>query len=88
MKHNHDSWANKVVGCPMFILQYKLKMLKIELQNWNKNSIGHVHNVVLLKQSLLLGIQQTLKTASLSDIDGFFCQEKIAKEELGHEYFS
>jgi len=31
MKLIHDSWANKVVGCPMFILHHKLKMFKIEL---------------------------------------------------------
>ncbi|XP_068504366.1 uncharacterized protein [Phaseolus vulgaris] len=33
---------------------------------------------------LLLGIQQTIDIASLSNIDGLICQEKIAKEELGH----
>ena len=80
----HDFWANKVVGCPMFILQHKLKRLKIELRDWNKNSFGNVHNVVLLKQGLLLSIQQNLEIASLSDIDGLLCQEKIAKEELDH----
>jgi len=32
LKLIHDSWANKVVGCPMFILQHKLKRLKIELR--------------------------------------------------------
>jgi len=42
----------------MFILQHKLKRLKIELREWNKNSYGNVHNAVLLKQGLLLGIQQ------------------------------
>jgi len=31
MKLIHDSWTNTVVGCPMFILQHKLKRLKIEL---------------------------------------------------------
>jgi len=40
-----DSWANTIVGCPMFILQHKLKRLKIELRSWNKNSFGNVHNV-------------------------------------------
>jgi len=58
-------------------------MLKIELRDWNKISFGNVHNVVLLKQGLL-DIQQNLETASLSDIDGFLCQEKIVKEELDH----
>ena len=81
MKLIHDSWANKVVGCPMFILQHKLKKLKLELRDWNKNSFGNVHNAVLLKQGILLGIQKNLETASLSDNDGLLCQEK---EELDH----
>jgi len=33
MKLIHDSWANKVVSCHMFILQHKLKRLKIELRD-------------------------------------------------------
>jgi len=66
----------------MFILQQKLKGLKIELGDWNKNSFGNVHNAVLLNQGLQLGIQQTLETASMYDIDELLCQEKIAKEEL------
>jgi len=45
----HDYWANKVVDCPMFILQHKLKRLKIELRDWNKISFGNVHNAVLFK---------------------------------------
>jgi len=84
LKLIHDSWNNKVVGCPMFILQHKLKRLKIELRDWNKNSFGNVHNAVILKQGLLLGIQQNLETPSMSDIDGLLYQEKIAKEELDH----
>jgi len=85
LKLIHDSWDNKVVGCPMFILQHKLKSLKIELHDWNKNSFSNVHNVVLLKQSLLLGIQQTLETASMSDIDRLLSQEKITKVELDQD---
>jgi len=68
----------------MFILQHKLKRLKIDLRDWNKNSFGNVHNAVLLKQGLLLGIQQNLETVSLSNIVGLLCQEKIVKEELNH----
>jgi len=84
LKLIHDSLTNKVVGCPMFILQHKLKRLKIELRDWNKNSFDDVHNTVLLKHGLLLGIQLNLETASMSDIDGLICQEKIVKEELDH----
>jgi len=68
----------------MFILQHKFKRLKIELRDWNKNSFGNVHNAIILKQGLFLGIQQNLETTSISDIDGLLCQEKIAKEELDH----
>jgi len=60
--------------------------LKIELRDWNKILFGNVHNVVLLKQGLLLGIQQALESASLSDIDGLLCQEKINKEKLDHAF--
>jgi len=72
-----------------YALQHKLKRLKIELRDWNKNFFGNVHNVVILKQGLLLhiqhiDIQQNLETTSMSDIDGLLCQEKIAKEELDH----
>jgi len=87
LKLIHDSWANKVVGCPMFILQHKLKRLKIELRDWNKKSFGNVNNAVLLKQGLLLGIKQKLETASLFDINGLLCQEKIVKEELDHALY-
>jgi len=58
--------------------------LKIKLRDWNKNSLSNVHNAVLLKQGLLLSIQQNLETTCLSNIDGLLCQEKIAKEELDH----
>jgi len=61
----------------MFILQHKLKRLKTELRDWNKNSSGNVYNVVIFKQGLLLDIQQNLDIASMFDIDGFLCQEKI-----------
>jgi len=68
-------------------LQHKLKRLKTELRDWNKNSFGNVHNAVILKQGLLLGIQQNFETASMSDIDELLCHEKIAKEELDHALY-
>jgi len=60
--------------------------LKIELRDWNENYFGNVHNTALLKQGLLLGIQQNLETATMSDIDGLICQEKIAKEVFDHAF--
>jgi len=57
----------------MFILQHKLKSLKLELRDWNKNYFGNVHNSVLLKQGILLSIQKSLEIVSLSDSDGLLC---------------
>ncbi|XP_068461592.1 uncharacterized protein [Phaseolus vulgaris] len=45
--------------------------LKLIYDSWNN-------------KGLLLGIQQNLETARMSDIDGLLYQEKIAKEELNH----
>jgi len=86
MKLIHDSWTNTVVGCSMFILQHKLKRLKIELRSWNKNFVGNVQNEVFLKQTSLLAIQQSLETTSLFVLDVLICQEKIAKEKLDHAF--
>jgi len=55
---------NIVVGCPMYILQHRLKRLKIELKNWNKISFGNIQNEVILKYNSLLAIQQRLETAN------------------------
>jgi len=79
MKLIHDY---SVVGCFKFILQHKLKRLKIELRGWNKNSFGNVHKTMLLKQASLLGIQQNLESTSLYDIDGLICQEMMVRRSL------
>ena len=39
-----------MVGCHVFILQQKLKRLKISFKDWNKNVSGNVHEVVVDKQ--------------------------------------
>jgi len=59
-----DSLDNKVVGCPMFILQHKFKRLEMELWDWNKNSFGNIHNAVCL---ILMGffVKKTLLRRSL-----------------------
>jgi len=48
-----QSWDEIVVGCHMFILQQKLKRLKLSLKDWNKNVFGNVHEVVVDKQKIL-----------------------------------
>jgi len=81
MKLINDYWKNIVVGCLMFILQHKLKRLKIELRSWNKNSFGNVQNEVILKQTSLLAIQQSLETVSSPVLDMLICQQNTAKME-------
>jgi len=39
-------WNNPIVGCPMYVLSQKLKVLKENLKSWNKNSLGNIHNRV------------------------------------------
>ena len=80
----HDSWNNIVVGCFVYILQHKLKRLKIKLRSWNKNSFGNVQNEVILKQTFLLAIQQSLETTSLLILKTLICQKKTTTEELDH----
>jgi len=41
-----ESWNTPVIGCPMFILTKKLKILKEKLKVWNKDCYGNVHEFV------------------------------------------
>jgi exonuclease III len=41
-----DSWKERVIGCPMFILSTKLKRLKERIICWNKDIFGNVHSYV------------------------------------------
>ncbi|MCH81555.1 hypothetical protein A2U01_0002345, partial [Trifolium medium] len=41
-----DCWKTVVLGCPMFILSKKLKILKDKLKTWNKECFGNVHSLV------------------------------------------
>ena len=68
----HDFWKNTIVGCLMYILQHKLKKLKIELIRWNKNSFGNVQKEMFLKQNTT----QVIKT--------LISHENTVKEELDH----
>ncbi|MCH84506.1 RNA-directed DNA polymerase (Reverse transcriptase), partial [Trifolium medium] len=41
-----DCWGKTVVGCPMYILSQKLKLVKDKLKSWNKVCFGNVHESV------------------------------------------
>ena len=40
-------WSCQVLGCPMVVLQQKLKMLKCKLKTWIKNVYGNAHQLVV-----------------------------------------
>ncbi|KAF1876311.1 hypothetical protein Lal_00029658 [Lupinus albus] len=41
-----EVWRMEVVGCPMFALSQKLKLLKNELKSWNTLALGNIHDRV------------------------------------------
>ncbi|XP_058751049.1 uncharacterized protein LOC131624079 [Vicia villosa] len=48
-----DTWKTHVVGCPMFVLEKKLKIIKSRLKDWNRTCFGNVHiNVSKAEQNL------------------------------------
>jgi hypothetical protein len=41
-----DCWNTDILGCPMYIMSQKLKILKGRLKTWNKNYFGNDHDLV------------------------------------------
>jgi len=56
-----DSWNTNVIGCPMFILNQKLKILKQNLKIWNKNVFSNVHMLVKNAKQKLDDIQNEIE---------------------------
>lgn len=38
----NDVWKTNMVGCPMFILDRKLKILKSRRKDWSKSHFGNI----------------------------------------------
>jgi len=57
-----ESWNENMVGCPMFILNQKLKNLKQKLKHWNKNVFGNVNTLVKEAEQKLILIQSDIDT--------------------------
>jgi hypothetical protein len=53
-----NCWTSEVIGCPMFVLSKKLKILKEKLKCWNKESFGNVHDFVTSAETKLQRVQQ------------------------------
>ncbi|MCH85398.1 RNA-directed DNA polymerase (Reverse transcriptase), partial [Trifolium medium] len=62
-----DIWSTNVVGCPMFILTSKLKLLKDHLKTWNKQVFGNVHSFVKEAEEELSNIQNQIQSNGIND---------------------
>lgn len=75
-----ETWNKEVVGCPMFMMSQKLKLLKYAFKSWNKETFGNVHNLVEASQSALDVVQQQIDDKGLSD--DIKAKELEAQKEL------
>ncbi|XP_045831129.1 uncharacterized protein LOC123922456 [Trifolium pratense] len=75
-----EHWKKDVVGCPMFILQAKLKSLKPILKSWNKEVFGDVNTKVSNAVAKVDSIQQIINDSGYTDALGD--EEKTAQVSL------
>ncbi|WJX32857.1 hypothetical protein P8452_21136 [Trifolium repens] len=75
-----NSWNTSVVGCPMFVLCKKLKILKEKLKEWNKSTFGDIHNNVKVSEQNLQNIQHQIDLNGHND--SLMQQEKLAHISL------
>jgi len=75
-----DTWITRIIGCPMYILTTKLKILKNKLKQWNKEVFGNIHNHVNEAGKNLADIQQQIDTNGHSD--DLMNAEKLAQLKL------
>ncbi|MCH79620.1 RNA-directed DNA polymerase (Reverse transcriptase), partial [Trifolium medium] len=74
-----DCWNTEIIGCPMFILSKKLKILKDKLKIWNTESFGNVHALVNNAEHKLQHIQEQIQQNGHSDT--LLADEKLASNE-------
>jgi hypothetical protein len=61
------SWNDVVIGCPMYVLNTKLKRLKDKLKIWNKEIFGNVHSQVIDAEKNLQCIQSQIQIDGHTD---------------------
>ncbi|MCI08111.1 RNA-directed DNA polymerase (Reverse transcriptase), partial [Trifolium medium] len=62
-----SSWTEVAIGCPMYVLNVKLKRLKDKLKTWNKEVFGNVHSYVKDAEKSLQHIQSQIHLDGHSD---------------------
>jgi len=75
-----NCWQTRVIGCPMFVLTKKLKLLKENLRTWNREVFGNAHQFVREAEQNLHNIQNQLQT--VTPTDSLLILEKAAQCEL------
>ncbi|XP_058767194.1 uncharacterized protein LOC131640836 [Vicia villosa] len=58
-------WSQNIVGCPMYVLNKKLQLLKKELKVWNKSVFGNVTENVKYAEDRLSKIQDDIQTEGM-----------------------
>lgn len=53
-------WNQQVLGCPMFVLGRKLRLLKVAFCDWNKTCFGNIHEKVTSCYRAVDEIQQDI----------------------------
>lgn len=75
-----SSWNTPFIGCPMFVLNQKLKHLKLALKIWNKTTFGNIHDRVKIATEKVQNIQRELDSIGVTD--DLLNQEKLAQIDL------
>jgi hypothetical protein len=62
-----EVWNTNIVGCHMFILSQKLKILKQKLRVWNKTVFGNVQNMVKVAEQNIAHLQSVMDANGITD---------------------
>lgn len=75
-----NSWNIKVSGCPMDILDKKLRILKANLKVWNKTNFGNVKSKIIEAEKILEDLQTEIESTGYNDC--FQAKELKAQNDL------
>ncbi|KAF1872494.1 hypothetical protein Lal_00016795 [Lupinus albus] len=75
-----ENWSLEVVGCPMFVLSHKLKLLKQKLKVWNIQVFGNIHERVKRALANVAAIQEDITLRG--QVEELLNQEQLAQSEL------
>jgi hypothetical protein len=80
-----ECWNINIVGCPMYVLNEKLKLLKLKLKSWNKTVFGNIHEIVKEAKTKVDSIQ--VQIDSNGPNDDMLDQERLALVNLENALF-